>query len=548
MTQAVNHNIEVYRPTTTAGLIRISKMLVGGAVIGVAASFLIYLMLRWIGFYIPVLFPVIIAAAVFFGVIIGEGTERVVRRSVVWFIGTVAGCLSYLALLIFISLGIDASNLLSILVSASGAWEETFIGIDIPVAVRWAFDSAIIVGIAGFFGCSNIGAPYCIDCAKPCEHKLLFTTSNGQSRNVMDVLASQNYQGLIDLKADAPDERDRLEVMIHHCDYFSHDAYLTLTSVTPGNGDTDKNERELVKCAVVKDGAAASLVIDFAVVGLESPALGSARDDTDFKRESIALTELARQNVEVYRYRWGFSPSAHLAMLAVGSVAAVVSGLVAYVVSHIIGAFIPIVVPLVLGLAVGVGLEFAPWKWRVRSRWFRAFAAAAAGCLGYFTVLALIGLQLNSGDPLGSLLAEAGLTESFMWIVMPLWVRWSVELMLLVGFAVFLNQASSGGPGCEACNMSCDERLLFETSSEQAQGVIEALAGHDYERLKDMNVEVKDNKSKLKAQFYYCKSSAHQTYLTLSRITPVGETELVHLGVVQRGGAEVLNRDFPPKT
>ena len=78
----------------------------------------------------------------------------------------------------------------------------------------------------------------------------------------MNALGDRDYQALKHLEVERPPVRDRLNAQIYYCNDSDHDGYLTLTSVRPkGNSETD--EEELVRYAVVKDGGGAILRRDF---------------------------------------------------------------------------------------------------------------------------------------------------------------------------------------------------------------------------------------------------------------------------------------------
>ena len=247
--------------------LRVICVIVGGVVVGCVAAFLLHLLSRWIGFYIPVLFPGLIGLAVVLGGIAGEWNSRVERWWVWWSVAVIAGCLSYAAIALFRGPGIDFGDLANnfrYFASAAGTWEKTFFVLSVPLWAKWAVESAIVISVAGFFLTSTLGDPYCLKCEELCKSRRLFTTSNLLAGNVINSLGDRDYHMMERVAAAAPDENGELQVEIHYCKDLSHNAYLTLTSVkSKAEGGGTEGEEELVRFGVVRGEGVRALVDAF---------------------------------------------------------------------------------------------------------------------------------------------------------------------------------------------------------------------------------------------------------------------------------------------
>ena len=138
--QTANREVEIYKPTDQTTPLRVICVIVGGVVLGCVAAFLLHLLSRWIGFYIPVLFPGLIGLAVVLGGIAGEWNSRVERWWVWWSVAVIAGCLSYAAMALFRGPGIDFGDLANnfrYFASAAGTWEKTFFVLSVPLWAKW---------------------------------------------------------------------------------------------------------------------------------------------------------------------------------------------------------------------------------------------------------------------------------------------------------------------------------------------------------------------------------------------------------------------------
>ena len=264
--QTANRGVEIYKPTDQTTTLRVIFVILGGVVAGCVAVFLLHLLSRWIGFYIPVLFPGLIGLAVFLGGIIGEGEGRVERRWVWWSVAVIAGCTSYAAMALFRGPGIDFGDLgnnFRYFALAAGTWEKTFFVLSVPLGAKWVVESAIVVLIAGSFLTGTQGDPYCLECKELCKGRRLFTTTNRLAGNVINSLGDSDYHMMRRVAAAAPDENGELKVEIHHCKDLSHNAYLTLTSVKSKAEGDDAKEEELVRFGVVRGEDVRTLVEAF---------------------------------------------------------------------------------------------------------------------------------------------------------------------------------------------------------------------------------------------------------------------------------------------
>ena len=254
--------LEVFIPTDQTTPLRVLAMLIGGVVAGSVASLVFYLISRWIGFYIPVVFGALIGFAVFMGIMMGETGARVERKGVFWSVAVAAGCLSYLTLQLVMGRAADPGNPVGGLIAEAASWQGLFLGLSIPSLVVWLLDASVLALVAGFFSTTTTGDPYCLECDELCKSRLLFTTSNELSGNVMNALGDEDYLELKHLEVEDPPDRDRLNVQIYYCNDSEHDGYLTLTSVRL-KGSDETEEQELVRYAAVKDGGVAILRLDF---------------------------------------------------------------------------------------------------------------------------------------------------------------------------------------------------------------------------------------------------------------------------------------------
>ncbi len=264
--QTANRGVEIYKPTDQTTTLRVIFVLLGGVVAGCVAAFLLHLLSRWIGFYIPVLFPGLIGLAVFLGGTIGEGESRVERRWVWWSVAVIAGCTSYAAMALFRGPGIDfgdPGNNFRYFASAAGTWEKTFFVLSVPLGAKWVVESAIVISVGGFFLTSTLGDPYCLECKELCKGRRLFTTTNRLAGNVINSLGDSDYHMMRRVAVAAPDGNGELKVEIHHCKDLSHNAYLTLTSVKSKAEGGGAKEEELVRFGVVRGEDVRTLVEAF---------------------------------------------------------------------------------------------------------------------------------------------------------------------------------------------------------------------------------------------------------------------------------------------
>ena len=259
MVRIAGRDIEVYQrpvktPTNVGGLV---GLVLGGAVPGVLAGFLVDLVSGWIGFYVQIISPVVIGLVAGFGLLIGTVFGEV-GRNWTWFLaGAVSGSLGYLSLLFFLAYGLDSSNPLGMLVLISGAWERIWLGFNVPLWSWWVFEAGIAIAVSCLLGCvgyseAATGKLSCHDCKRAFRTRTLFTIPVARAEDAIHAISDDDCQRIKDLQVDYRD--GDLKVVIDYCSDLSHPAYLTIRDKVPSTNP------ELVRLAAISNEGAAILL------------------------------------------------------------------------------------------------------------------------------------------------------------------------------------------------------------------------------------------------------------------------------------------------
>ena len=591
MVRIAGRDIEVYQPSekTRTNVGGILGMVLGGAVAAVIAGFLVYLISRWIGFYVQIFSPLVIGFTASVGLLVGSliGNMRENRTWTWALVAAGTASLGYLSLLFFISHRLDASNPIGMLVVMAGVPENTFLGFSVPLWAWWAFESGIAAAFSIlmtlFVREIETFSPSCLDCGRAFKTRLLFVIPGARAEDALQAIADDDYQRIKDLEVNYRD--GELKVVIDYCSDLSHPAYLTITDKIRSNNP------DLVRLAVMSNEGAA-ILLDDASSGTEESSIASDGTgqttvvDSTVRAERVSMETQGAQKaqetqgtpladeafvpdvsppipeitgvpqraglvIEVFRPTDQTTLLRVLAMLIGGVVAGSAASLLVYFISGWIGFYIPVVFGALIGFAVFMGVGMGETGGRVERKGVYWAVAVAAGCLSYLALQFLMGRAADPGDPVGGLISEAASWQRlFLGLSIPSLVVWLLDATVLVLVAGYFSTSTLGDPYCLKCEALCKSRPLFATSNELSGNVMNALGDRDYQALKHLEVERPPVRDRLNAQIYYCNDSDHDGYLTLTSVRPKGssetdEEELVRYAVVKDGGGAILRRDFP---
>ena len=197
--QSIVEQIETYKRLTRTSKVAVLTSVVLGVGLGIGAGFLGVLVFWWLEFYLHVINPVAIGLLSALGVVLGSRWGAIGRGWVRLVIGILAGLVGYLAMLFFISRFIDPVDPLGLMWWMLTVNERTFFGLALPLWILWSFEGAIAGGLAGFLSWSLNHDPICGQCGVRCSKRVLFTTSPGQSQDVIRALADKDYGRLKEL-------------------------------------------------------------------------------------------------------------------------------------------------------------------------------------------------------------------------------------------------------------------------------------------------------------------------------------------------------------
>lgn len=264
--EQIIEEIETYKPSGKFNLIGIPIMLVLGGVLGIAAAFIIHLIWQATGFYLMLLFPAGIGAAAGFGLRMGIKRGKCRNIAIGMMVGLIIGFLSYISMHYFDSLSYGAIDLMSYLKYMAN--EGYLIFFVIPISGIGAWITWIIeIGVAIFLTVSIAGwssaEPYCEDCKQWCKKKMLFTSSNESSKDIITGLYNKEFNRLKDFKNDNFSDRDKLTIELSYCDNCLQKGYLTIKSVTPKGKKDETKENILISDAAVGAGGLDTLLKDF---------------------------------------------------------------------------------------------------------------------------------------------------------------------------------------------------------------------------------------------------------------------------------------------
>lgn len=596
MVRIAGRDIEVYQPSekTRTNVGGVLGMVLGGAVAAVIAGFLVYLILRWTGFYVQIVSPLVIGFTASVGLLVGSLIGNVREKRTWALVAAGTASLGYLSLLFFISNGLDASNPIGMLVVMAGVPENTFLGFSVPLWAWWAFESGIAVAFSILMTLSvrevvlevlvgeNL-SPSCHNCGRAFKTRLLFVIPGARAEDALQAIADDDYQRIKDLEVDTRD--GELKVVIDYCSDLSHPAYLTITDkILSNNPDLVRlavmsNEGAVIllddtssgtqESSLASDGTGQTTVVDSTVqaeqvsMGTQGAqkaqeAQGAPLADEAFVPdvsppipEITGVPQRAGLVIEVFRPTDQTTLLRVLTMLIGGVVAGSAASLLVYFISGWTGFYIPVVFGALIGFAVFIGVGMGEIGGRVERKGVYWAVAVAAGCLSYLALQFLMGRAADPGDPVGGLISEAASWQRlFLGLSIPSLVVWLLDATVLVLVAGYFSTSTLGDPYCLKCEALCKSRPLFATSNELSGNVMNALGDRDYQALKHLEVERPPVRDRLNAQIYYCNDSDHDGYLTLTSVRPKGnsetdEKELVRYAVVKDGGGAILRRDFP---
>ena len=580
--QSIVEQIETYKHPTRTGKAAIPAMFVLGGGFGTGVGFLGVLVFGWLGLYVQVIAPVIIGFAA--GVGIGLGLLYFGPVGYRWFFSIAAiasGLVGYFAMLFFIGRTIDPVDPLGLMRSMITVPERTFIGLTVPLWLWWTIEGLIAVGVARLIAWFFEPATLCGECGKDCNELLEFSIANEHTRDALHALADKDYERLKALQS-AVGMSTRLQANLCQCLHTTHDAYLSLTTITRDTvaeraRGTGPVERGLVRLAVVSGAGAALLRRDFppnagtaptggdvedAPSGSVAAAAGGGRDSASSDRDGVpgdlplepsraqparleaaayrlsastdedSVPEVlpleppqpqpARLEVAVYQAVDQTTPGRVLLMLLWSTVLGCVAAVLLHLFSMWIGVHIFLLLALLLGVAIFFGAVIGEGDRRVERRWVFWFVSIVAGGISYAVLVLLKGPGIDLASPLQNLeyfASAAGTWERTFFVVsLPLWSKWAVESAILILGMGYICADSLGNPYCYDCHELCKRRTLFTTINQLAGNLINAMADGDYHEVRRVAAADPDDRNELSVEIYYCKDLDHAGYFTLTSV------------------------------
>ena len=557
-------------------------MFVLGGGIGIGAGFLGALVVGWLGFYIQIITPVVVGFSAGIGVVLGVLFGPVGRRWLRLLAAMISGLAGYIAMLFFISRSFDPVDPLGLMGYMLTAPERTFFGLTVPLWLWWTFEGLIAAGVAWFIAWFSDSDPLCGVCGEDCLERRRFAIASGPDRDVLQALADKDYERLSGLEAPVG-AGTRLRAKLYQCGHSTHDAYLTLTSITRktvglAEEEGEPAETDLVRFAVVSGSGAAILKRGSPprTPGLANTPSASVEVKEDreelpahpFDAEALAVTDdpplgppepqTANREVEIYKPTDQTTPLRVICVIMGGVVVGCVAAFLLHLLSRWIGFYIPVLLPGLIGLAVAFGGTIGEWESRVERRWVWWSVAVIGGCLSYAAMALFRGPGIDFGDLANNFryfASAAGTWEkTFFVLSVPLWAKWAVESAIVISVVGFFLTSTLGDPYCLKCEELCKSRRLFTTSNLLAGNVINSLGEGDYHMMERVATAAPDEKGELQVEIHHCKDLSHNAYLTLTSVKSKaegggteGEEELVRFGVVRGEGVRALVDAFPEK-
>ena len=296
----------------------------------------------------------------------------------------------------------------------------------------------------------------------------------------------------------------RLRAKLYQCGHSTHDAYLTLTSITRktvglAEEEGEPAETDLVRFAVVSGSGAAILKRGSPprTPGLANTPSASVEVEEDreelpahpFDAEALTVTDdpplgppepqTANREVEIYKPTDQTPPLSVICVIVGGVVMGCVAAFLLHLLSRWIEFYIPVLLPGLIGWAVAFGGNIGEWESRVERRWVWWSVAVIAGCLSYAAMALFRGPGIDFGDLANNFryfASTAGTWEkTFFVLSVPLWAKWAVESAIVISVAGFFLTLTLGDPYCLACEEFCKRRRLFTTTNLLAGNVINSL-------------------------------------------------------------------------
>ena len=243
-------------------------MLALGAVLGIAAAFVVHLVWQITGFYLIFIFPAGMGFAAGFGLRIGIKVGKSRNVAVGMVVGLMIGLLSYMSMHYFDSVSYGAPDVMSYLQAMS---EEGYSFFFIPISgifawIVWIIELAVVIYFSVFMAAGSSAEPYCEDCNRWCGDSTLFTSSNASSEAIVTALHRKQFRGLKEMITDRFNERNKLVGELSYCEDCKRKGYLTLTSFTP-KGDDDETEEDTLVYAAAVGAESDNLLRDFRPTG-----------------------------------------------------------------------------------------------------------------------------------------------------------------------------------------------------------------------------------------------------------------------------------------